>query len=543
MKSLLDAVLVEEIMTRTQVSVEAEQSVHLADALMSARGLQHLPVVDEDNNLLGLVSHRDIVAAELGLARNQVARAEEQDFVRDEPEQHDLLRPVAGIMTSEVVTLTTDMSARAAIAHLLRSRHGFAPVLEGMSLVGVLTEDDVLRFCMGYFRASPMVVADIMTRELITAKDSTSLRDAASLMEREDIHHLLVADSAGHLHGVVSHRDVLMLQRSVTTVAQDVWSIDQLASKNAWTTTTNTPITEAAQTLIDNHFGCLPVVEKKHLLGIVTLSDFLRAILSDDTKRTPPERFIAPCAAYVSQNVCRVSPEQSVARAFQCFSQYATSTLLVVEGDSAVGILSHKDVLAAMDASADTEALLASPLASLMSRELVRIGGNHNVGDAAMLLTQRRVHQVVVEQEDVAPSLLGTSEILQAVRDQQLQASLREIMTSVIFSIDGKETVASARRYLKQAALSGLIVHDGKWPIGIFGQPEALASLATEQTNPVDEAMCPKIICLPVDMPVSRAAQQAEALGARHIIVQDGGDTVGLATATDFAGLLASIKT
>jgi predicted transcriptional regulator len=207
-----------------------------------------------------------------------------------------------------------------------------------------------------------------------------------------------------------------------------------------------------------------------------------------------------------------------------------------------VGILSHQDVLAAMEASTDTEALLASPLASLMSRELVRIGGNQNVGDAAMLLTQQRVHQVVVEQEDEEPSLLGTSEILQAVRDQQLQARLSEIMTTVVFSIDGKETVASARRYLKQAALSGLIVHDGKWPIGIFGQAEALASLATEQTNPVDEAMCARIICLPVDMPVSRAAQQAKALGARHIIVQDGGDTVGLATATDFAGLLASIK-
>ncbi len=542
MKSLLDSVLVKEFMTRTQVSVEAQQSLHLADALMSARGLQHLPVVDIDNNLLGLVSHRDIVAAELGTARNEVQSAPEREFVRDEPEQQDLLRPVASIMTSDVVTLTTDMTAKVAIGHLLRSRYGFAPVLEGMSLVGVLTEDDILRFCIGYFRSSPLVIADIMTRELVTAKGDTSLLEATAKMEQESIRHLLVADASGHLQGVVSQRDVLMLQRSVSEAKAGVWSIAQLASKNAWTTTTNTLVTDAAQTLIDNHFGCLPVVEKKHLLGIVTLSDFLRAVLSDDARRSPPERFIAPCAAYVRDNICRVAPEQSIARAFQCFSQYQTPTLLVVEGDQAVGILSHKDVLEAMHASVDTESLLASPLANLMSRDLVRISGNRNVGEAAMLLTQKRVHQVVVELDHEAPSLLGTSEILQAVQDRRLQTSLREIMTGVIFSIDAQESIASARRYLRQAELSGLIVHDGNWPIGIFGQPEALASLSDEERRPVEEAMCARIICLPPDLPISRAAQQAEALGARHIIVQDGGETIGLATATDFAGLLASMN-
>ncbi len=540
MKSQLASVLVEDIMTRTQVSVGASQSVHLADALMSARGLQHLPVVDEDNNLLGLVSHRDILAADLGNARQDSRADESDDFSHAAPGQEGLLRPVATIMTSEVVTLTKDMNANTAAGHLLRSRHGFAPVLDGTGLVGILTEEDALRLCIQYFRTSPMLVADLMTRELVTATGDTSIEDAIVLMEDEDIHHLLICNMSGQLKGLVSHRDVLMLQRSLAkNASKQSWTIAEVASKTPWTTTSQVLACEAALTLLDNHFGCLPVVEKKHLLGIVTLSDLLTAIVSDDRKKAPEERYIAPCGAYTAKSICRVAPEQSIARAFQCFSQYSTPTLLVVESDTAVGILSHKDVLKAMHESDDVDALLASPLSNYMSRELVRIDGNSNVDKAAALLTQERVHQVVVEHDDAPPGLLGATEILQAVRDLRVKTPLREFMSTILFSIDSKESVKSARRYLRQAELSGLIVNDGKWPVGIFGQPEALASLNALDTDPVETTMCSKIVCLPQEMPASRAAEQAEALGARHIIVQGAGETVGLATATDFASLLA----
>lgn len=539
MTNCLDSVLVETLMTRSQVSVQGEESLHVADAFMSARGLQHLPVVDAEGNLLGLVSHRDIVAAGLGTVHLESPKGR-GPASRRKAERQAREWSVASIMTTEVASLTAEMSARAAAEHLLASRHGFAPVLKGNQLVGVLTEDDILRLCMHYFRSVPMCVADLMTRELVTTRRGTLVPIAMVIIEQEDIHHLLIIDAHGQLEGVVSHRDLLMLQRSVSESAPlDRWTVGQLASKNAWTTTLETSATEAAQTLIDNHFGCLPVVEKGRLLGIVTFSDFLHAVLRDDQKRTSQEHFIAPCAAYMAESICRMAPEQSIARAFQCFSQYATPTLLVVESDTPVGILSHKDLLAAMHGSSDVEALLASPLGEFMSRELVCIRGEKNVEEAASLLRNERVHQVVVELEDAPAGLLGNSEILQAVGDLRLQTPLREFMSTIVFSIDAQESIKSARRYLRQADISGLVVHDGTWPVGIFGHPEALASLSTVQEERVESVMCSKIICLPEELPACRAAEQGAALGARHIIVQRGGNTVGLATATDFAGLLA----
>jgi CBS domain-containing membrane protein len=41
----------------------------------------------------------------------------------------------------------------------------------------------------------------------------------------------------------------------------------------------DTPLTEAAATLLENKIGCLPVVEGSHLVGILTEADFVRAYM------------------------------------------------------------------------------------------------------------------------------------------------------------------------------------------------------------------------------------------------------------------------
>ncbi len=554
---MLDSLSVEDIMTPALVSVAEGQSLHVADAIMSARGLRQLSVVNKDNFLLGLISHRDIVAA-----------------LRE-----GLKHPVESIMATDVVTLTADMSMRVATGHVLRSRHEFAPVLRDTALVGVLTEDDMLALCMRYFRSSSAQVSDIMTRELVTAKRDMPVPKAMALMESEDVRHLLIANPTGLLEGVTSQRDLLMLQRSLGAETRTVgswcetpanstegakhprsskqgalktdansfgtsflesWTLQEVASKDAWTTTSSTPAAQAAQTLRDNHFGCLPVVESKHLLGIITLGDFLRRMLSDDATKTPTQTVLASCGTYASKSTCRVAPEQSLSRALQCFSEYNTPTLLVVEGDIPVGILSRTDILKALYENNNDQELLTTALADFMSRDVVSVAEGQSVHVAAKLLMEKRVHQLVVEHKGGPPNLFGRSEILRAVTDKRLKTPLSDFMTPVVFSIDAQESLRSALRYLRKADLSGIIVHDGEWPVGVFGQPEALESLDVPPGLPVETRMCSRILCLPKSMPASRAAQQAEALGARHVIVVDCGDAVGLATATDFAGLLAS---
>jgi len=140
-------VLVKHLMTTPVISFFEEQSLPLADDVMRLKHVRHLPVVDDRNHLVGLVSHRDLLAAQIssqtGLDRE--VRAAVQESVR-----------IGQIMTRDVWTVQPDVPAAVAAATLVTHKFGCLPVvdLSGV-LVGILTEHDVLRFAIKVLQNTP----------------------------------------------------------------------------------------------------------------------------------------------------------------------------------------------------------------------------------------------------------------------------------------------------------------------------------------------------------------------------------------------------
>lgn len=133
-------VLVKHLMTSTVVTFFAEQSMPLAEDVMRFKHFRHLPVIDDDGRLVGLVSHRDLLAAQIsnrtGLTPDD--RRAVQDEVR-----------MKHIMTKDVWTVGPEVNASIAAATLLDHKFGCLPVVdESRVLVGIVTERDFLRFAM-----------------------------------------------------------------------------------------------------------------------------------------------------------------------------------------------------------------------------------------------------------------------------------------------------------------------------------------------------------------------------------------------------------
>ncbi len=127
-----------------------------------------------------------------------------------------------------------------------------------------------------------LTVADVMTRELLTLAEDDTLADARRLMMRGRLRHLPVVRD-GRLVGLVTHRDLLSASFSVFA---DVSALEERQvfaripvrelMHDAVTATPSMSVREAARVLLDNKFGCLPVVGADDaLVGMVTDSDFL----------------------------------------------------------------------------------------------------------------------------------------------------------------------------------------------------------------------------------------------------------------------------
>jgi CBS domain-containing protein len=133
---------VKHLMTDKLVTLFVEETLPLAEDIMKLRHIRHLPVVNDEGRLEGLVSHRDILAAQIsvlaGLTNKE--RAQLQAKVK-----------VGDIMQTGIVTAVPDESVLDAAMRMADLKLGCLPVVDvDRRLVGILTEADLLRLVIRY---------------------------------------------------------------------------------------------------------------------------------------------------------------------------------------------------------------------------------------------------------------------------------------------------------------------------------------------------------------------------------------------------------
>lgn len=117
----------EQFMSRDLFTVRPSDVIDLAASLMEWRHVRHVPVEDDHGHLVGLVSHRDLIAM---LASNRARSADEM--------------VVADVMKRDLLTISPETPTLDAL-YLMRERGiGCLPVCKNGKLVGMITAHDFL---------------------------------------------------------------------------------------------------------------------------------------------------------------------------------------------------------------------------------------------------------------------------------------------------------------------------------------------------------------------------------------------------------------
>jgi CBS domain-containing protein len=81
----------------------------------------------------------------------------------------------------------------------------------------------------------------------------------------------------------ISFADAVEEDEVVDVMVYNMFTIDQVMTKNLTTVSPNTSIKEVAEILSTKEFHALPVVEDKLLVGIVTTTDIIKYLLKQYT--------------------------------------------------------------------------------------------------------------------------------------------------------------------------------------------------------------------------------------------------------------------
>ena len=130
------AMRVRDLMSRPVFTLELGKHVIIASKIMNWARVRHVPVVDEENHVVGLVTQRDLLKFSIA------------SFGPEPPEWEDSQDgwtiPIERVMRREIQTIGPEEPIQEAARLMRKHKYGCLPVVNGGVLVGIISEHDLL---------------------------------------------------------------------------------------------------------------------------------------------------------------------------------------------------------------------------------------------------------------------------------------------------------------------------------------------------------------------------------------------------------------
>ncbi len=133
-----------EKIQKKPVTISPDASFFEARALIHEKGIRHLPVVDKNNHLVGIVTDRDI--REAAPSDATLLSIQELNYLLGKLKIGSIMTP-----KEKLITITPDTIIEEAVQLMHDHKIGCLPVMEGEKLYGIFTETDALAHFVDIF--------------------------------------------------------------------------------------------------------------------------------------------------------------------------------------------------------------------------------------------------------------------------------------------------------------------------------------------------------------------------------------------------------
>ncbi len=199
-QSPLHQLRVEQVMANPVVTLNQSAFTHIfvANNILQQHHIRHLPIVDDENRLLGLVTHESLRRSSQML-----------DLLR--------LRQVAEVMTHQVICTSPQSSVLATAQLMAKHQVGSVVLVKPHSNstedpqipVGILTERDLVQFQALQLNLETCTAEEVMSTPIFAVSQEESLLTVQEIMEQHFIRRLVVTGKQGQLLGIVTQSSVL----------------------------------------------------------------------------------------------------------------------------------------------------------------------------------------------------------------------------------------------------------------------------------------------------------------------------------------------
>ncbi|MFX1487309.1 MAG: CBS domain-containing protein [Promethearchaeota archaeon] len=282
-----------EIMTSPVIVMKPANTLAHARNLMLKHDIARLPIIDENETPIGIITQKDIIRA----------IEQSEPIWRRRPINQVLVQQ---IMTRNPITINQRMDI-VDIAKIM-VRHNISGVLvtDDSRLIGMITKTDIVKAFPETYGGRAKV-EDFMTKGVITANREHPITHIVDLMNKSNVSRIVIVEGEKPI-GMITSRDLTFVKpieigtglRSRTVGVRDPQSLmrargslaqrilvlaEDVMSTDLLTIDTSDDLAKAAELMTSEDIGGLPVTSDGVLVGVITKRDILKSITELGGKR------------------------------------------------------------------------------------------------------------------------------------------------------------------------------------------------------------------------------------------------------------------
>ena len=305
--------------------------------------------------------------------KTAVNRKSNTGAVEHESKVHDREGDIMTIASREVISIPPSKSIKDTAKVMMEHEFRRLPITDPGSgkLLGIVTVMDILDFFGGgkkfniiekkyadnFLAAINEPVKEIMTRDLITVSNKSSIGETIEVMLSNQLGAIPIVDNEQKLAGIITERDIALSLAG--SVGKD--TVQDYMSPKVFTTTPGTPLESACKIMVRNGLRRIPIVggeadiskATKKLLGILTSTDVIRYLNAKDlfthlNSNLATEVLKTTISEIMAKDPITVEPTMKIGDLCELFAEKNIGGVPVLKDNDVVGIITERDILNAV---------------------------------------------------------------------------------------------------------------------------------------------------------------------------------------------------
>lgn len=207
---------IRELMTTTVITAPAEMEVFAAYNLLSLNKIRHLVVIDNNEQVAGIVTLSDLMA-HLGY----------EYFIE--------FKQISQVMSSIIFSVPRNTKVIRALKEMTRINASCLVIEEDNYPVGILTERDMIGLLARGHDINGLLVEEVMSSPVHTISADKSILDTTRMLQKKKIRRVIVVDRDGRMNGLITQSDIVKgLESQYIKKLQEVIKGKDLAIENTY---------------------------------------------------------------------------------------------------------------------------------------------------------------------------------------------------------------------------------------------------------------------------------------------------------------------